>query len=134
MANAIPSAAIEGGLHVTSSAIMTLSGITITLLLAQVSGKLRIFAMIFVTVLVSVLVLAGVSIGKSWELMGNAARAIGHMPRFQHWISGKQPVIDASEHNLLTFFREAPAAFCAAFSSISFGRHLPYWRSTSFCA
>ena len=113
--NAISSAAIDGGLHFTSSAIMTLSGIIVTLLLAPVSGKMRIFALIFIIALLTVLVLAVVSIGKGWELMGRTAKAIGHVPRFHGWISRKQPVIDSSEHNLLTFFRTAPAAFCAAF-------------------
>lgn len=115
IANAIPSAAIDGGLHFSSSAIMTLSGIIVTLLLAPVSGKMRIFALIFIVALVTVLVLAVVSIGKGWELMGKTAKAIGHMPKFQGWINRKQPVIDSSEHNLLTFFREAPGAFCASF-------------------
>lgn len=115
IANAIPSAAIDGGLHVTSSTIMTLSGILATLALAPVSPRVRLFAFIFVTALVAVLVLAGVSIGRGWELMGKTARAIGHVPRFQSWISRKQPVIDSSEHNLLNFFHKAPAAFCAAF-------------------
>ena len=115
LANAIPSAAIDGGLHVTSSTIMTLSGILATLALAPVSGKLRLFAFIFVVALMAVLVLVGVSIGKGWELMGKTAKAIGHVPRFHSWMSRKQPVIESSERNLLKFFHQAPAAFCAAF-------------------
>jgi hypothetical protein len=115
LANAIPSAAIDGGLHVTSSTIMTLSGILATLSLAPVSGKLRLFAFIFVTALMAVLVLVGVSIGKGWELMGKTAKAIGHVPRFHSWMGRKQPVIESSERNLLNFFHQAPAAFCAAF-------------------
>lgn len=115
LSNAIPAGAIDGGIHLATSAIVTLSGITATLLLAPVPGRWRLFALIFAAVLVAGFILIGVSIGKGWELMGNAASAIGRVPRFHNWISRKQPVIQSSEHNLLIFFREAPAAFCAAF-------------------
>jgi uncharacterized membrane protein YuzA (DUF378 family) len=48
--------------------------------------------------------------------MGNAARAIGQLPWLHNWISDKQSTIDSAEHNLLTFHREAPAAFWASLS------------------
>jgi len=43
--------------------------------------------------------------------MGNAARAIGRLPQLHNWITGKQPIVDSAEHNLLTFYHEAPSAF-----------------------
>jgi uncharacterized membrane protein YuzA (DUF378 family) len=115
LSNAIPAGAIDGGLHLATSAIVTLSGITATLLLAPVPSSWRLFALIFAAVLVAAVILIGVSIARGWELMGNAASAIGRVPRFQNWIGRKQPIIQSSEHNLLIFCREAPAAFCAAF-------------------
>ena len=36
------------------------------------------------------------------------------MPQLQNWISGKQPIIDSAEHNLLIFYDKAPAAFWAS--------------------
>jgi hypothetical protein len=91
-----------------------LSGIIATLLLASLSGKWRVFGVMFVVGLLSVLIVAIVSYAKQWELMGNAARAIERVPLLREWIGGKLPLIDSSEHNLLSFLREAPAAFCAA--------------------
>jgi hypothetical protein len=44
------------------------------------------------------------------------ARAIGRLPRLQNWVGGKQSIIDSAEHNLLTFYHEAPAAFWASLS------------------
>jgi len=45
--------------------------------------------------------------------MGNAIRAIGRLPRLHNWVSGKQPIVDSAEHNLLYFHRESPGAFWA---------------------
>lgn len=114
LANAISSGAIDGALHFATSTILMLSGVIATLFLASLSGNWRIFALVFAAVLTTVLILAIVAYGNRWELMGNAARAIGRVPRFHTWVTGKLPVIDSSEDKLLNFFREAPAAFCAA--------------------
>ena len=64
--------------------------------------------------LIALVILAAVAVARRWRLMGNAARAIGRLPWLHNWISGKQPTIDSAEHNLLTFHREAPAAFWAS--------------------
>lgn len=50
LANAIPAGAIDGGIHLATSAIVTLSGITATLLLAPLPDKWRLFALIFAAV------------------------------------------------------------------------------------
>ena len=113
--NAISSGAIDGALHLASSTIVMVSGIIATLVLVSPSGTLRVFALTFAIVLTTVLVLAIVSYGNRWALMGNAARAVGRVPWCHKWIDGKLSVIDSSEHNLLDFSRKAPAAFCAAF-------------------
>lgn len=47
-------------------------------------------------------------------LAGNAARAIGRLPQLQNWISGKRPIIESAEHNLLLFYDNAPSAFWAS--------------------
>jgi uncharacterized membrane protein YuzA (DUF378 family) len=59
------------------------------------------------------LILASVSVKNRWQLMGPAIRAIGRFPRLNRWVSGKQPIIDSAEDNLLTFRQEAPTSFWA---------------------
>ena len=46
--------------------------------------------------------------------MGKVARAIGRLPRLHKLVSDKLSVIDSAEHNLLSFCREEPVAFCAS--------------------
>jgi len=114
MANGISSSAIDGGLHTFTAVVVTVLGITATLLLAPLDGRLRVCALLLVAMLISVVALSAVAVASRWQLMGNAARAIGRLPRLHEFVSGKLSVIDSAEHNLLTFYREEPAAFWAS--------------------
>ena len=113
VSSALSAGAIDGGLHGFSAVVVTVLGILATLMLGPVSVRWRVYAVLLIVGLASVVILAGVSIAHRWPLMGNAIRAIGRLPRLRNWVSDKQPIVDSAEHNLLTFHREAPAAFWA---------------------
>ena len=113
VSNALAAGAIDGGLHTFAAAVVTVLGISATLMLAPVSVGWRIYAVLLIAGLASVVVLAVVAIASRWPLMGNAIRAIGRLPRLHNWVSDKQPIVDSAEHDLLTFHSEAPAAFWA---------------------
>ena len=114
LASRISASAIDGGVHVLTAAVVTALGITATLLLAPLSARWRVHALLLAVVLIALVILAGVAVASRWQLMGNAARALGRLPRLHNWISGKQPIVDAAENNLLTFCHEAPSAFSAS--------------------
>jgi hypothetical protein len=44
---------------------------------------------------VALVILAAVAVGNRWPLAGNAARAIGRLPRFHKWVSNKRAHITA---------------------------------------
>jgi hypothetical protein len=113
LSNALSAGAIDGALHSFTAALITVSGISATLLLAPLSGTWRAYAALLVAVLISAVILAAVSVRNRWQLIGHATRAIGRLPRLHTWMSSKQPVIDSAEDNLLSFRDEAPAAFWA---------------------
>jgi hypothetical protein len=96
-----------------TAAVVAALGISITLSHFPLSGQWRVYALLSAGVLIGVVVLAAVAVASRWQLMGNAARAIGRLPQLHNWVIGKQPTIDSAEHNLLTFSRKAPAAFWA---------------------
>src|ERR1700693_1123408 len=114
LANGISSSAIDGGLHAFTAVVVTVLGITATLLLAPLDGRWRIYALLLVAVLIGVVVVSAVAVARGWQLMGNAARMIGRLPRLQKLVSGKLSIIDLAEHSLLTFYRDEPAAFWAS--------------------
>ena len=113
VSSALSAGAIDGGLHMFTAVLVTVSGITATLLLAPLSGTWRMYAALLVAVLISAVILAAVSVRNRWQLVAHATRAIGRLPRLHKWVSGKQPIIDTAEDNLLSFRDEAPAAFWA---------------------
>ncbi len=113
VSNALSAGAIDGGLHMFTAVLVTVSGITATLLLAPLSGTWRMYAALLVALLISAVILAAVSVRNRWQLVAHATRAIGRLPRLHTWVSGKQPIIDSAEDNLLSFRDEAPAAFWA---------------------
>ena len=113
LSSALSAGAIDGALHSFTAVLITVSGISATLLLAPLSDSWRFYAMLLVAVLISTVILAAVSVRNRWQLVGHASRAIGRLPGLNAWVSGKQPIIDSAEDNLLTFRQEAPASFWA---------------------
>ena len=113
LADAISSSAIDGGLHTFTAAVVTVLGITATLLLAPVPGSWQVYALLLTVVLITLVGLAALSVASRWQLVGNAARAIARLPRLHKLVSGKLSVIDSAEHNLLAFYRENRKAFYA---------------------
>jgi hypothetical protein len=113
LSNALSAGAIDGGLHSFSALVVTVLGISAILMIGPVSLRWRVYAALLITVLVSVVILAAVALRNRWQLVGNATRAIGRLPRLHAWISDKQPIVDSAEDNLLSFRGEAPAAFWA---------------------
>lgn len=111
--SALSAGAIDGALHTFTAVLITVSGITATLLVAQVSGAWKAYALLLVAVLISTAILAAVAVTKRWRLIGNAIRAIGRLPRIGKWVTGKQPIVDSAEDNLLSFHDKAPTAFWA---------------------
>ena len=111
LSNALSAGAIDGGLHTFSALVVTVLGISAILMIGPVSVRWRVYAAVLITVLVSLVILAAVALRNRWQLVGNATRAIGRLPRLHAWVSDKQPIVDSAEDNLLSFRDEAPAAF-----------------------
>jgi uncharacterized protein YjeT (DUF2065 family) len=114
LASGISACAIDGGLHALTAAVLAGFGITIGLLLAPFPGEWRVHGLLFAAALLGVVTLAAVAVANGWPLIGNAARGIGRLRWLHNWVGKRQATIDSAEHNLLTFPREAPAAFWAS--------------------
>ena len=116
VSSGLSAGAIDAALHSFAAIVITVLAISATLLRGPLSASWRVYAILLIAMLVSVVILAAVAVTSRWRLMGNTARAIGRLLRLQNWVSGKQSIIDSAEHNLLTFYHEAPAAFWASLS------------------
>ena len=94
--NGISAAAIDGGLHILTAAVVTVLGIIATLFLEHLAGRWRVDALLITALLVLVVALAAAGVAKRFPLMGNAARVIGHLPILHHWVSARRRVTSAS--------------------------------------
>src|SRR5579864_8721027 len=113
LSNALSAGAIDGALHTFSALVVTVLGISAILMIGPVSIRWRVYAGLLIAALISAVILAAVSVRNRWQLVGNATRVIGRLPRLHTWVSDKQPIIDSAEDNLLSFRDKAPAAFWA---------------------
>ena len=115
LADGISSSAIDGGLHAFTAVVVTVLGIAATLVLAPLAdGRWRIYGLLLAAALIAIVAVSAVAVASGWRLMGNAARAIGRLPRLHRLVRDKLSVIDSAEHNLLSFCRQEPVAFCAS--------------------
>jgi hypothetical protein len=108
---AISAGAIDGGVHSLTAVVISVLGITATLLIAPVPQAWRVCALLLAGALIALLFLAIVAVSSRWPLFGHLARVIGRPPRLQKWVREKQPIIDSAENNLLSFYHEAPVRF-----------------------
>jgi uncharacterized protein (TIRG00374 family) len=113
LSSALSAGAIDAGLHSFTAVLVSVSGITATLVLAPLPATWRAYAFVLVAVLFLVVIFGAVSIARRWRLVGNAMRALGKLPGLAKWVKGKQSVIDSAENNLLSFHDQAPSAFWA---------------------
>lgn len=111
LSSALSAGAIDGALHSFTAVLITVSGISVTLLVAPLSSTWRIYAVLLIAVLISAVIFAAVAVRNRWQLVSRATRAIGQLPQVNAWVSGKQSIIDSAEDNLLAFCQEAPASF-----------------------
>jgi uncharacterized membrane protein YuzA (DUF378 family) len=114
LSGALSAGAIDGGLHTFTAVLVSVSGVTATLVLAPLPVAWRAYALLLVAALLSVVALAAVAVTKRWRLVGNAIRAIGRLPVIGNWVTAKQPIVDSAEDNLLSFHDESPRAFWAS--------------------
>ena len=123
IASAISSVAMDRGLFIAMGAVVTVSGILIAVLAFTLSGALRIYASVFVAVLLGLLALAVLAIQKDWPLFSGVANAVGRVPGFRGWLTGKKAVIESAERQFLQFHRQSPVAFWLSMF-LNLGSHL----------
>lgn len=114
MANAISSVALDRGLFMVTGAVVTIVGLTTTILVVAVTAPLRVYAMAVVFVLLSLLGMSVLAVSRNWPFLTGTVRLAGVVPGLRAWLNSKKTVIESAEQQLLSFHREAPAAFWGA--------------------
>ena len=114
VASGISSVTLDRGLFIATGALVTIAGLLAATVVVSLSGVLRLYAWVFVIVLLGLLASVVIAFRKGWPLVSGTARAAGRVPWFREWLKSKESVIESAEHQLLKFHREAPRAFWAS--------------------
>jgi hypothetical protein len=114
VADSVSSVTLDRGLYILASAMVSVTGIVAALFLLSLSATWRLYAWLFASSLVVLLVMTAVAFRRRWPVFSGTARAIGSLPWFKNWLNGKRAVIESAESNLFTFCQEHPQAFCTS--------------------
>ena len=81
MANAISSVALDRGIFMVTGAVVTVVGLTTTILVVAVTATLRSYAMAVVFVLLSLLAIGVLAVSRQWPFLSGTARIVERSSR-----------------------------------------------------
>ena len=116
LASRITSIALDRTLFTLSSIIVTIAGVTSVAFLLPLSGKITLYANIFVFGLVASVLLGVIAVRRRWAMLSGPARALARLGRIGRWVEDKQETIQSVEDQLLDFFHHSPSAFWKSFA------------------
>jgi len=116
IANSLSSVALDRGLYVLTSAMVSLAGIVSALLLISLSESWRLYLVLSASMLLLLLVITVVAVQCRWPVLSRCAGMIARLPWCRVWITDRQSVIHYAENNLHQFCHEAPGLFWGSLS------------------
>src|SRR5262249_41511324 len=99
MASSLSSVALDRGLYILTSAIVSLAGTVAAVLLLSLSHRWKVYSLLFALGSAVVLTASGVAFVRRWPVFSGSARALGRICWFRTWLDGKRSVIQAAEEN-----------------------------------
>jgi phosphatidylglycerophosphate synthase len=115
MATGLASVTLDRGLYIAASIIVTIAGILTALCMLSLSHALRLYAAVFASALIAVLLLVLIAARNRWPVFSGSARVIGRIPSFKNWIEKKYQLIESVESRLFEFHHHTPKAFWSSF-------------------
>jgi phosphatidylglycerophosphate synthase len=115
-ASGLASVTLDRGLYIVTGAMITIAGIVAALPVLSLSRTLRLYAGLFVVILIAFLLLALLGVRKRWPVLSGSARIIGRVPFLKNWMEKEYLLIQSVENTLLDFHHNMPKAFWVSFS------------------
>jgi len=116
LANGLASVTLDRGLYVVTASVVTIAGILAALPVLSLSHALRVYAALFVILLVLFLLFTLLAVRKRWPVFSAGVRLIGRIPAFRNWVENESPLVQSVENTLLDFHHKTPRAFWMSFS------------------
>jgi len=111
LANGIASVTLDRAFFVLTAAMVSAAGLGAAVTLWPLPHHLAIYAWLFVSVLIGLVLLAALAVRKRWAVVSGTALTFGRIRYFSNWIERRRSLIHAVEHKLLNFYHHTPGAF-----------------------
>jgi phosphatidylglycerophosphate synthase len=116
LVSGLTSVTLDRGLYFVTGSMVTLAGISAALPLLSRSHALRVYAVLFVVLLILFLVFTLLAVRKRWPVMSAGVRLIGRIPVFGNWAENESLLVQSVENTLLDFLHKTPRAFWMSLS------------------
>jgi len=115
LSTGIASVTLDRFFFVLSAAVVSVVGLSAVLILLPLPHTLALYAGVFASILLGVIVLSAVAIRQRWRLLSVTARMLCRTRYFKLWIERERPLIYSVENTLLDFYHRTSHAFWASF-------------------
>ena len=116
LTSGIASVTIDRAFFVLSAAVVSIVGLLAVLIVLPLPHTLAVYAGLFASILLGVVLVTAVAVKKRWLVLSGTARIVGRIRYFKDWVEGKRSVIYSVENNLLDFYHRTPGSFWASFA------------------
>jgi hypothetical protein len=110
----ISSVTLDRAIFIASGAIVSIVGAVAALLLMPLTHALRLYAVLFTGILLSLLFIVGLAMLNRWPFVSRSARVFCRLTFLRYRIEAKLPLIHSVENKLFDFHRYTPGAFWAS--------------------
>ena len=110
----ISSVTLDRAMFIASGAIVSIVGVVATLLLMPLTHALRLYAVLFTGILLSLLFIVALAMLNRWPFVSRSARVFCRWTFLRYRIEAKLPLIHSVENKLFDFHRYTPGAFWAS--------------------
>jgi len=114
LAHSIASVTIDRAFFVVSAAVVSLLGLCAVLVVLPLPHKLIFYAIVFVCLLLTFVLLSAIAIRSRWPLLSRTGEILGRVRYLKPLIDRKREMIDSVEKSLLDFYHATPKAFWAS--------------------
>src|SRR5271169_2522174 len=116
LTSGIASVTIDRAFFVLSAAVVSIVGLLAVLIVLPLPHTLAVYAVMFASILLGVVLITAVAVKKRWPVLSGTARIAGRIRYFKDWVEGKRSVIHSVENTLLDFYHRTPGSFWASFA------------------
>ena len=110
----ISSVTLDRAMFIASGAIVSIVGVVAALLLFPLTHALRLYAVLFTGILLSLLFIVALAMLNRWPFVSRSAQVFCRLTLLRYRIEAKLPLIHSVENKLFDFHRYTPVAFWAS--------------------